>query len=65
MYPTNLQPNNDSILVDCFWVIEAPANMTVVVKVAYQIPGESTLCKDFLQVNEKKLICIAHNKFVR
>ena len=53
MYPTNLHANNESISVDCFWVIEAPANMTVVVKVAYQIPGVSTPCKDFLQVNEK------------
>ena len=53
MYPTNLHPKNKSISVDCFWVIEAPANMTVVVKVAYQITDESAQCKDFLQVNEK------------
>ena len=65
IYPETRRHAADNSPVDCLWVIEAPTNTTVVVKFSYYITHRSTPCKDFLQVNvrrmeesENSLLCI-------
>ena len=51
-YPGNVKVSGENDPVDCLWVLEAPVNMTIEVKVAYHISDKSRPCKDFLQVIE-------------